>query len=72
MLSLRFSGQGSSLRLAVAALLFLASASPALASNNNQNFSANPYVDPSADPCDQLGYIANNALTTIAVGKQPS
>jgi hypothetical protein len=32
---------------------------------------SDPYVDPRNDPCNALGYIANNALTAIAFGEWP-
>ncbi|KZV63857.1 RTA1-domain-containing protein [Peniophora sp. CONT] len=28
---------------------------------------SDPFADPSSDPCDVLGYIASNALTTVAI-----
>ena len=30
---------------------------------------SDPFADPSSDPCDVLGYIASNALTTVAIGE---
>ena len=30
---------------------------------------SDPFADPASDPCDVLGYIASNALTTVAIGE---
>ncbi|KAG0709697.1 RTA1-domain-containing protein [Suillus ampliporus] len=38
----------------------------ALAATNTTQCPSNPYQDPQNDPCNALGYIANNTLTAVA------
>jgi len=35
------------------------------------NCPSDPYLDPSNDPCNSLGYIANNTLSYVALGECP-
>ncbi|OJA18999.1 hypothetical protein AZE42_00341 [Rhizopogon vesiculosus] len=40
----------------------------ARAASNSTQCPSDPYQDPSNDPCNALGYIANNTLTAVAFG----
>ncbi|KAG0709696.1 RTA1-like protein [Suillus ampliporus] len=53
--------------LSLLTLLFSHVTSARAASNSTQ-CPSDPYQDPRNDPCDPLGYIANNALTAVAFG----
>ncbi|KAG1815470.1 RTA1-domain-containing protein [Suillus subaureus] len=48
--------------------LLLTSVTSTRAASNSTQYPSDPYLDPRNDPCNALGYIANNALTAIAFG----
>jgi len=39
--------------------------------NSSGQCPSDPYLDPSNDPCNPLGYIANNTLTAVALSELP-
>lgn len=41
----------------------------AQAANNSVMCPSDPYLDPQNDPCNALGYIANDTLTAVAFGE---
>lgn len=43
----------------------------AWAAGNSTQCPSDPYQDPSNDPCNALGYIANNTLTAVAFSEFP-
>jgi hypothetical protein len=43
--------------------------SSAQAADNTTQCPSDPYQDPKNDPCNPLGYIANNTLTAVAFGE---
>ncbi|KAG2042784.1 RTA1 like protein-domain-containing protein, partial [Suillus americanus] len=48
--------------------LLLTYVTSARAASNSTQCPSDPYLDPRNDPCNALGYIANNTLTAIAFG----
>ncbi|KAG2341358.1 RTA1-domain-containing protein [Suillus weaverae] len=48
--------------------LLLTYVTSARAASNSTQCPSNPYQDPRNDPCNALGYIANNTLTAVAFG----
>jgi hypothetical protein len=56
---------------ALASILFLLTfllghVTSAQAADNTTQCPSDPYQDPKNDPCNPLGYIANNTLTAVA------
>lgn len=49
--------------------LLLTHVTSARAASNSTQCPSDPYQDPRNDPCNALGYIANNTLTGVAFGE---